>query len=193
VAFANRMISSGTRYAEVHRALSVINEARATEGLPEIGYQTVQRHGRDHLPARDAVIREIVERRARAAQLDVDEGTANILTVRAYAEAMMTKAMQNVSETEVSMVEGLQAAKFLHQLESADRGNVGIETAFAELGYIIEAVKEFVPPALFAQIVARIDEKRGSRIIDASVVDDEFDPGDQPEEEFNPPEDDEEF
>lgn len=190
VEFANKLIVSGARYADVYRALTAINEARAALDQPEISYQTVQRHGRDHLPAKHAAIREIVERRARAAQINVDEGTANILTVAAYAEAMYTKAFQDMADAEVSPAEGLQAVKFHHQLMQSERGNVGMETAFAELGYIIEAVKESVPPQLFAQIVARIDEKRGSKIIDASVIEDEFDPGDQPEEEFSPPDDD---
>lgn len=192
VDFVNKLLTGGSTYAEAHRALSVINEARVFSGQTEISYQTVMRHGRDHLPAKSAVIREIVERRARTAQLNVEDGQVNIITAAAYAEAMMTKAMQEISETPVTPAEGLAAAKFLSQLMAAERGNVGLETAFAELGYIIEAVKESVPPHLFAQIVAKVDEKRGSRTIDAVVVEDEFDPGEQPEEVFNPIEDEDE-
>jgi hypothetical protein len=75
----------------------------------------------------------------------------------------------------------------------AERGNVGLETAFAELGYLIEAVKEAVPQQYWAAITAKIDEKRGSRVIDAEVADDEFDPGEPEEEEFNPPDEDDDF
>ncbi|HEY6021176.1 MAG TPA: hypothetical protein VIY48_15105 [Candidatus Paceibacterota bacterium] len=192
VAFVNRLIVGGSTYAEAHRALSAINEARVAIDQPEISYQSVMRHGRDHLPARSAAVREIVERRARAAQLDVEQGTVNIITAAAYAEAMYTKAFQDMADTPVTAAEGLAAAKFFSQLMAAERGNVGLETAFAELGYIIEAVKESVPPQLFAQILEKIDEKRGSRTIDAVVVDDEFDPGQQPEEEFSPLDDGEE-
>ncbi len=187
VAFVDRLIVGGATYAEAHRALSVINEARAHAGEQEISYQTVQRHGRDHLPAKSAAIREIVERRARAAQLDVEEGTANILTTAAYAEAMMTKAFQDMSVVDVTPAEGLQAAKFLNQLLQAERGNVGVEAAFAELGYLIAAVKEAVPQQYWSAITAKIEEKRGSRVIDAETED--FDPGEQPEEEFSPPDD----
>jgi hypothetical protein len=196
VAFVDRLIVGGSTYVEVHRALAAINEARVAQNQPEIGYQSVQRHGKEHLPARSAAVREIVERRARAAQLDVDEGTANILTTAAYAEAVMTKAFQDISIAEVTIGEGLQAAKFLEQLMRAERGNVGLETAFAELGYLIEAVKEVVPQALWPAITSKIDEKRGTRIIDAQVAEEveEFDPGVQPEEEFNPADDgDEDF
>lgn len=189
VALVNRLIVGGSTYADTHRALAAINEARAVQDRPEIGYQAVVRHGREHLPARSAAVREIVERRARAAQLDVEEGTANIITTAAYAEAMMTKAFQDMSVVDVSPVEGLQAAKFLNQLMQAERGNVGLETAFAELGYLIEAVKEAVPQEYWALITAKIEEKRGSRMIDAEVQSEEFDPGEQPEEEFNPPDD----
>lgn len=190
VVFVNRLIVGGATYAEAYRALSVINEARIAAGNTEISYQTVARHGRDHLPAKAAAIREIVERRARAVQLDVEEGTANILTTTAYAEAMMTRAMQDMSSVEVTPAEGLQAAKFLNQLLMAERGNVGLETAFAELGYLIEAVKEVVPQQLWPAITNKIEEKRGSRtIVDAAEVD-EFDPGEQPEEDFSPPDDD---
>lgn len=193
VVFVNRLIVGGATYAEAHRALSAINEARVASGNPEISYQTVLRHGRDHLPAKSAAIREIVERRARAVQLDVEEGTASIITTAAYAEAMMTKAMQEMSEVAVSPSDGLQAAKFLNQLLTAERGNVGLETAFAELGYLIEAVKEAVPQQYWSAIMSKIEEKRGSRVIDAEV-EEEFDPGDQPEEDFSPPDDgDEEF
>jgi len=194
VAFVNRTIVGGATYAEAHRALAVINEARVALDQPEISYQSVMRHGREHLPAKAAVVREIVERRARTAGLDVDEGVANIITQAAYAEAMMVKAFQDISTVDVTPTEGLQAAKFLHQLMQAERGNVGLETAFAELGYLIEAVKEAVPQQYWAAITAKIDEKRGSRVIDAEVADEEFDPGEQPEEEeFNPPEEDEDF
>lgn len=189
VVFVNRLIAGGATYADAHRALGAINEARAIQNQPEISYQTVMRHGRDHLPAKAAAVREIVERRARAVQLDVEEGTANILTTAAYAEAMMTKAFQDMSEAEVSPSDGLAAAKFLNQLMMAERGNVGLETAFAELGYLIEAVKESVPPQYWSAITAKIEEKRGSRIIDVESSED-FDPGEQPEEEFSPAEDD---
>lgn len=190
VAFVNRLIVGGSTYAEAHRALGAINEARIAQNQPEIGYQSVLRHGRDHLPARAAAVREIVERRARAAQLDVEEGTANIITQAAFAEAVMVKAFQSLESTDVTPAEGLQAAKFLEQLMRAERGNVGVETAFAELGYIIEAVKEVVPQHFWMAITAKIEEKRGSRVIDVE----EFDPGVQPEEDFSPPDDgDEDF
>lgn len=195
VAFVNRLIVGGATYAEAHRALGAINEARVAQDQPEISYQSVMRHGREHLPARSAAVREIVERRARALQLDVEEGTANILTTAAYAEAVMTKAFQDISTVEVTISEGLQAARFLEQLMRAERGNVGLETAFAELGYLIEAVKEAVPQQYWGAITAKIEEKRGSRVIDAEVQDpEEFDPGEQPEEEFSPADDgDEDF
>lgn len=187
--FVNRVLVAGATFAEAHRALGPINDARMANGQDPIGYQSVYRHGRDHLPAKSAAVREIVERRARAAQLDVDKGTTNIITVAAYAEAMMTKAFQEMASVDVSAAEGLAAAKFLNQLMAAERGNVGVEAAFAELGYIIEAVKESVPPQLFAKIVAKVEEKRGSMVIDASVVGEDFDPGEQPEEEFSPDDD----
>lgn len=183
--FVNRLIVSGASYADAYRALDAINEARIANGQPEIGYQSVRRHGRDHLPAKSAAIREIVERRARNAGLDVDEGSTNIITQAAYAEAMMVKAFQDISVVEVTPAEGLQAAKFLNQLMAAERGNVGLETAFAELGYLIEAVKEAVPQQYWGAITAKIEEKRGSRVVDAEVQE-EFDPGEQPEEDFNP-------
>jgi len=189
VAYVNRLIVSGSTYAEAHRALAAINESRAATDQPEIGYQSVMRHGREHLPVRHAAVREIIERRARIAQLDVEEGTANILTTAAYAEAMMTKAFQDMSTVDVTPAEGLQAAKFLNQLLMAERGNVGLETAFAELGYLIEAVKEAVPQQYWGVITALIEQKRGSRVIDAEVQEDEFDPGVQPEEEFSPADD----
>lgn len=193
VVFVNRLIVGGATYAEAHRALSAINEARVAAGNTEISYQTVMRHGRDHLPAKSAAVREIVERRARAVQLDVEEGTTNIITTAAYAEAMMTRAMQDMAEVTVSPAEGLQAAKFLNQLLAAERGSVGLETAFAELGYLIEAVKEAVPQQYWTAITNKIAEKRGTQVIDAEVTED-FDPGEQPDEEFSPPDDgDEEF
>lgn len=189
VVFVNRLIVGGATYAEAHRALAAVNEARIALGESEISYQSVFRHGRDHLPAKAAAIREIVERRARAAQLDTEEGTANIITVATYAEAMMTKAMQDLSEVPVTAAEGLQAAKFLNQLMQAERGNVGVEAAFAELGYLIAAVKEAVPQQYWAAITTKIEEKRtGGRVIDGSV--DEFDPGDQPDDDdFSPADD----
>lgn len=194
VAFVDRLIVGGSTYAEAHRALAAINEARVAQDQPEISYQSVMRHGREHLPARSAAVREIVERRARAAQLNVEEGTANILTSAAYFEAVMTRAFQDISTTEVTVSEGLQAARLLNQLMQAERGNVGLETAFAELGYLIEAVKEAVPQKYWSSITSKIEEKRGSRVIDATV-EEEFDPGVQPEEEdFSPPDEpDEEF
>lgn len=187
--FVNRLLAGGVSYAEAHRALAPINEARVATDLPEIGYQSVMRHGRTHLPAKAAAAREIVERRARAVGLDVEQGTANIITEAAFAEAMMVKAFQDMSEVDVSPSDGLAAAKFLNQLMMAERGNVGLETAFAELGYLIEAVKEAVPQHYWSAITAKIEEKRGSRnVIDVEVTED-FDPGEQPDEEFNPPDD----
>lgn len=187
--FANRMIIGGATYAETYRSLSVINENRVAAGDTEISYQTVVRHGRAHLPAKAAAIREVIERRARALQLDVEEGTASIVTAATLAEAMMVKAMQGLAEVEVTPAEGLQAAKFYTQLMQAERGAMGLETAFAELGYLIEAVKESVPQQYWSVITAKIEEKRGSRVIEAEVTD-EFDPGDDPDDDSFEPSDD---
>lgn len=194
VTLVNRMIVGGATYAEAYRALASVNEARVASGETEISYQTVLRHGQNHLPVKAAAYREIVERRARAARLDPEEGLVNILTEAGLAEAVMTMAYQGIIESGVvpTPSEGLAAAKFLNQLRQAERGNAGLEAAFAELGYIIKAVKDIVPQEYWPLINARIDEQRGSQIIDAEV-DDEFDPGEQPEEEFNPPDDGEDF
>lgn len=188
VAFVNKMLVSGAQYASVHRALDAINEARVIVGQPEIGYQSVRRHGIDHLPFKSAAVREIIERRARAAQLDYEEGTANVITVAGYAEAMMTKAAQDMADASVTPAEGLRAAQFLNDLTREERGNVGIENAYADLHYLIETVKEFLPVEQWPALMARIEERRNGRVIQAQV-EEEFDPGEQEDEAFDPPDD----
>jgi hypothetical protein len=114
----NDLLAHGSSYAMIVRALG---EENATLGGQQITLDSVRNHASRHFPVQNvakAAYCEIIERRAREAQIDFVNGLATALTPLAFYEMVMNEAFRRLS-VDVSVDTSLRAAEKLQALIDA--------------------------------------------------------------------------
>lgn len=151
----NSLLSKGLSFAAIVRAVTEVDEA--------ISVDSVRRHANRHFPVQHiagSTYREIIERRAREQQLDLEEGTRAALTPLGFFEAVMTRSFENLvdNQADVSIQAGLKAAA--HLQETAESSSDGMELAriMVQMDQVIRAVRETVPKPLWPKIVERLQQ-----------------------------------
>lgn len=151
--------------------LNITNKILLTLNPSEssLSQRTLDLHRKNHIPIRLFMQREVVERRAKAASLDIEGEDGSIMTPAAYAEIMMNAATEGVinNPEAVSPMEGLAAAKTLHEMDSKDRSDLDVARMANQLNQIIMAVKSVCSPGQIETIVSMINsDKVGEDDID---------------------------
>ncbi|GLB64924.1 hypothetical protein NCCP2495_28040 [Dietzia sp. NCCP-2495] len=149
----NSLLAKGLSFAAIARA--------AIGGGEAISEDSVRRHADRHFPVQHvagATYREIVERRAREQQLDLEEGVRTALTPLAYFEAVMLKAFENLvdDKADVSIQAGLSAAAHLQEAAASSSDGMEIARVMVQMDQVIRAVRETVPEELWPEIVERL-------------------------------------
>ena len=151
----NDLLASGASYAMILRAIGEDNAAGVT-------IDSIRNHAERHFPVLNvakATYREILERRAREAQIDYVNGLATALTPIALYECVMNEAFRQLAAggVAVSIDAGLRAAEKLQALTDARAGEADAATMLAQMGRVIKVVREFLPrehwPALQAALL----------------------------------------
>lgn len=127
-----------------------------------ISNRTLELHRKNHIPIRLFMQREVVERRAKAASIDIEGEDGSVMTPAAYAEIMMNSATENLinNPDSVSPMEGLAAAKTLHEMDSKDRSDLDVARMADQLNQIILAVKAVCSPSQLETIVTMINSDK---------------------------------
>jgi len=179
----NKMLLNGESYSETFRQASKHDRRKRP-----ISFNSVYTHGTKHLPSSSAAVRKIIEERSAQMGRDFIEGTQNLLDEYVFSEVMMSKAFQQFAaeNAEVSARDGLEAAKFLHQIKMGETEGSSLTSVLAQLSQIIEAVRTTVPEAMYEEILEKMDTKdsRPPAIVAVPNVE-------QDEEPFDPVTDDE--
>ena len=151
----NDLLASGASYAMTLRALGDDNAVGVTS-------DSIRRHAERHFPVQNvakATYREILERRAREAQIDYVNGVATAITPLAYLETMMVKGYQTLVDerTIVSHRDGMDASLKLAEALRKDEDAFEVVEMRARMSRVISTVREFVPreqwPALQAALL----------------------------------------
>ena len=178
------MLANGSSYAQIVRAV-------AAAGADAVSLDSVRNHASRHFPvqnAAQATYREIVERRAAENEVDFENGLKIALTPMAYLETLMVKGFDKLvkDDTEVSVEAGLRAAEKLQAVVMAHDYTAEVAQMRRDVSLLQQAVRSTVPPEMWIEISAKIDEQRG-----ADDDDDEDDEDDDDEQPLDPDGDDE--
>lgn len=149
----NSLLSKGLSFAAIARAVPGTDEA--------VSVDSVRRHAERHFPVQHTAgttYREILERRAREQQLDLDDGVRTALTPLAFFEAVMTRSFENLADdkVDVSIQAGLSAAAHLQQAAASSSDGMEIARVMVQMDQVIRAVKETVPEEIWPEIVERL-------------------------------------
>jgi hypothetical protein len=154
----NDLLASGCSYAMIVRALE---EENATLDGHQITLDSVRNHASRHFPVQNvakATYREILERRAREAQIDFVNGLATALTPMAFYECVMNEAFRRLvdGDVDVSVDTGLRAAEKLQALIDSRAGDADMAGIMAEMGRVIEVVRTFIPSQRWPEVQAAL-------------------------------------
>jgi hypothetical protein len=153
----NDLLATGSSYAMVLRALG---EDKGPLGRGDrVTTDSIRNHAARHFPVQQvarATYREIVERRAREAQIDFVNGVVTALTPLAFYEVVMTEAFRRLvdGDVDVSVDTGLRAAEKLQALIDARAGEADMASLRVEVGRIIEVVRTFIPSERWPEVQA---------------------------------------
>ena len=182
----NAMLANGSSYAQIVRAVAAV-------GADAVSLDSIRNHAGRHFPvqnAAQATYREIVERRAAENEVDFENGLKIALTPMAYLETLMVKGFDKLvkDDTEVSVEAGLRAAEKLQAVVMAHDYTPEVAQMRRDVSLLQHAVKSTVPPEMWIEISAKIDEQRGT----GDDEDDDDDEGNEDDDEqpLNPDVDD---
>src|SRR3984957_14242790 len=150
----NDLLASGASYAMTFRALG----DDSAEGVTS---DSISRHAERHFPVQNvakATYREILERRAKENSVDFVEGVATAITPMALLETVMVRGCETLvdPDTKVDVKTGMLAASRLQELIDSREGQPDIIGMRAEMGRIINAVKEFIPREKWPELQAKV-------------------------------------
>jgi hypothetical protein len=155
----NDLLATGASYAQIVRALG--DDNAALDKCDRVTIDSIRNHATRHFPVQQvarATYREIVERRAREAEIDFVNGVATALTPMAFYECVMNDAFRRVVDGDVDMSvdTGLRAAEKLQALIDARAGQADMAGMRAEMGRVIEVVRTFIPSDRWPDVQAAL-------------------------------------
>lgn len=114
----------------------------------------------DHLPARNFIFKEILERRMKEAGLSLDDNTQQRLTPVAYIEMLMHDAAQNLVENPGSTNPylGMQAAKTLMQIDKEKAENEDVMQWVLKFKQLVDAIKKVCSDEQIDRILEAISD-----------------------------------
>jgi hypothetical protein len=182
----NRLLAYGMKIAEIEGLVGDLNVNRAKNN--QITYWSLRNHAERHFNVQDpasAAYRRILERRKGQLADEFGDAAGTLLTGMAYLDIVAQKGFENLVDegTTVDYETGLKAQLKLEEMQRDGAVEEQIAEMRRDVSVLQQAVKDVVPPALMAEIVARIDELKGTArddYVDADVIDEDDDVGYDP-------------
>ena len=175
----NRLLAHGFKVPEVEGLVADLNERRAKNN--KITYWSILRHAENHFNVQEpvnAARRRILERRKAQVGDEIGDAAAHLLTGMAYLDIVAQKGFENLLEesTVVDYETGLKAQLRLDELQREGMLEQQVAEMRRDVSLIQQAVKDVVSPTVMSEIIARIDELKGTSrddYLDAELVDDD--------------------
>ena len=176
----NRLLAYGMRPGEIEELVADLNERRSKNN--RITYWSILRHSERHFNVQapvGAAYRRILERRKSQVGDEFGLAAGSLLTGMAYLDIVARKGFENLLDegTVVDYETGLKAQLRLEEMQREGAIEQQVAEMRRDVSIIQQAVKDVVPPSVMSEIIARIDELKGTgpvdAVVDAEVVDDE--------------------
>lgn len=153
-ALVDQMLVAGLSYSEIERQF---------ENTPKsLDRKSISNHAQKHLGYEDAAIRNIIERKAEEAFLNVEKAEERLITKGAYLRLVVEKGWDALinDSVDLKLADTVKAIELLDKLEEKG-ASVAIEHLQIQFQAFIQAVKDIVPVEDFNDIIVRMKELLG--------------------------------
>ena len=166
MSIVNKMLARASSAPDILDTLAAYNRKLKGEGKPVITEACLYNHRDRHFDIQAPAValwRRMQEKHAIEHGRDWREGVGTILNVFSYLETVGVRGYETLIDptTPVSYDDGAKAMLKLHELAKADEGAFERAAMLAEMGHLIEVVREFVKPEDWPTLQARL---RGEKV-----------------------------
>lgn len=144
---------------ELIRGHSYLAISRSLGGTPD--RRSISTHHKEHMAITAAAYRAILEEEASLEGQNYEEGVRGAITNRGVLELMIRKGFDDIMDdnTMVEPKDLIQIIKLKQEMD-ANYVTVQVETYKRQMDLFKQAILEVVPPAIQAQIVAKVKRLR---------------------------------
>jgi hypothetical protein len=155
----NKMLARGFTAPDILDTLDAHNVKLKRDGKPQITKDSIYNHRNRHFDTQApaaAIWRKIQEDSAREQGMDWTEGVGTVLNAMSYYKTMMVKGYETLIDpmTVISPKDGADAAMKLHEIARKDESAFERAQMMADMGRIIEVVRQFVPSERWPEVQA---------------------------------------
>jgi hypothetical protein len=145
-----RLLVVGLSYSEIARYFEALGE--------EITRKSLSNHREKHMWVETAAIRGLIEEKARAAMLDVEEHKGFLTTKHGVLETLLQQGYRDILSgiTKVEAKDMLAIIEKLQQMEREEK-SVAVDEMIAEFNAFADAVKAVCSPEQWKEIYRRFD------------------------------------
>jgi hypothetical protein len=124
----------------------------------DVNRKNLASHEKNHMNLANAALRNVLEKRAREALVNVEETEGLIMTKMGMLDAMLHKVWEQIINDNIEWKPGdvLQIMQYIEKLEAQQR-NIALDEIMLEARCFSEAVKSIVPQSQWQEIVDRFD------------------------------------
>ena len=150
-------------YKEVLRAIQPIQEKLGIPDGEQINYENIRNHQKKHLPFEKAMVREVVERRAREKNISILNAGERMLTAEAFYEVILAKGWEEIAMgyNKPTLTQTMHAMEMLRNIEKEEKGDYRPEELINQLDTILLAIRDVLPPDMKEALFKKIEEYQG--------------------------------
>ena len=141
-----------------------------------LSHSSVANHAKEHISYETNAIRNIIAHEAALQEANIEDGVQGEMARNVFLRAYLQKATEALLDGDLNL-SGKEAMATIDMLQKAEEQQFArqLEVLNAQMAAWIQAVKEYVPPDTWYDILERMKqilaEGEGPLIVDAQVVD----------------------
>lgn len=147
-------------YKEVLQAIEPLQDKLGIVGDDRINYANIRNHQKRHLPFEKALVRDIVEKRARQKNRSILDTGERLLTAEAFYEVIVAKGWEGIAQgyEKPTLTQTMAAMDMLQKLEKESQDDYRPEELINQLDMILNAIREVLPADMKEALFLKIEE-----------------------------------
>ena len=147
-------------YKEVLQAIEPLQDKLGIVGDDRINYANIRNHQKRHLPFEKALVRDIVEKRARQKNRSILDTGERLLTAEAFYEVIVAKGWEGIAQgyEKPTLTQTMAAMDMLTKLEKEGQEEYRPEELINQLDMILMAIREVLPENMKELLFRKIEE-----------------------------------